>query len=205
MTGNYTSPDSSLQIVLPSNWTGSVFQNQNATVTTIRAVPNDLQQQAGQGFRAADSMTIRIVPKSMLSGGSNSSRPFQFGQGGNFQNRGNLTCTPGSPQPATINGMNGIVTTTQCTSPNFSFSTKTYAFQTPDKLYSISFMSSSSDGSAKYMPAFDGSVNTLKIANTIQAPTVPEFPLATVGIVFAGAIGVFAIVQRRRSGEKHSI
>lgn len=71
------------------------------------------------------------------------------------------------------------------------------AFQTQEKLYTVSLMSSSSADFTKYVGAFDSSVNTLKIANTIQAPTVPEFPLATIGIVFAVTVGVFALVMRR--------
>jgi hypothetical protein len=206
VSGNYTNTDAGLQITLPANWTGSLFESRNGTVTTIRVVPNDLGQST-QGFRVADSMTIRIVPKNITSGTissggnastTNSSAFMMFGQGRNFQNRGNLTCTRDTPQTTTINDMQGILQTAQCSSSTFSFMIKSYAFQTQDRIFTVSFMATSSAGFSKYVPAFDNSVNTLRIANTIQAPAVPEFPAAAIGIAFAGAVGLVSFAMRTR-------
>jgi hypothetical protein len=212
VAGNYTNSDARMQIMLPDNWTGSVFENRNNTLTTIRVVPNGIPQ-SGQGFRTPDSMVIRIVNKDMASG-SNSTSPFTMtGQSGqnrnfqfrsnttNFQNRTSTTCTPSTPQPITINGMSGIIFSGDCSSPNFTFKYKSYAFQTLNKAFQISLMSSSSADFDKYMPAFDKSVNTLQIADTIQAPTVvtPEYPIAIVGVVLAMAVGSVLVIMRTRN------
>jgi len=223
--GNYTNTDAKLQIMLPDKWTGSVFENRNGTLTTIRVVPNGTLQ-SGQGFRVPDSIVIRIVTTNTTPGSNNTSSPFtmtgqsgqnrnfqngsnntsspftmtgQSGQNRNFQNRSNVTCTPSAPQPVTINGMSGTMYGGDCTSPSFTFKYKSYAFQTLNKAFQISLMSTTSADFDKYTPVFDKSVNTLQIADTIQAPTIaPEFPVAIVGIMFAIAIASISLTLRTR-------
>ena len=201
-SGNYTNSDSHLQISFPANWTGGVFQGRNANVLTIRVLPNGFSQ--GQGFGGAPySMTLRIVTKNSTSANAtNSMVPFgQPGQGRNFQNRANLTCTNSTPQSQTINGMSGSVVTVQCTSSAFSFQTKSYYFQTPEKTFALSFMARSASDYNAYLPVFDKTANTLQIANTIEAPSivVPEFPVAIVVIIFAAGIGAASFVLRTKS------
>ena len=208
VSGNYTNSDAGLQIILPANWTGSLFQSRNGTITTIRVVPNDVAQPQSQGFRVADSMTIRIIPKNIMAAtiaGNGTSQQFMLGQGRNFTSRANLTCTRDTPQNVTVNYMQGVLQTAQCSSTSFSFMTKSYSFQTQNHLFTVSFMSTSPAGFSKYVPAFDTSVNTLKIENTIQAPSmvVPEFPAAGIVIALAGAVGIVSLIMRTRNSTRH--
>jgi len=190
ITGKYVNSNAKLEITLPSGWNGIVFQSSSQNATMVRASPDNFT--LNQGRMMVTSMTIRIITKNSTQ---DNTIP-RFGQG---QTRFNISCNQTNAHPETINGMNSIVTTSECTSAFSAFTTKTYWFQTADKFISPAFTARSSTDYERYVGAFDNSVNTLTIASTIGAPTmvVPEFPLSLLGALLA-LIGTVAFLGRSR-------
>ena len=72
-----------------------------------------------------------------------------------------------------------------------------YSFQTEERFYMVAYTSNSEANYDENVGAFDGSVDTLTIENTIEAPAIPEFPVAAVGAV-AAVIGLAAVLGRTR-------
>lgn len=108
-----------------------------------------------------------------------------------------VKCEPALVEPVEINDMQGIKTETECTTPGETYMNKMYSFQTEERFYMAAYTASAEGDFEANMGAFDGSVYSLTIVNTIEPPAIPEFPVAANGAV-AAVSGAIAVISRTR-------
>ena len=185
VSGKYTDPSVGLQITFPDGWSG--FQIPNAGTSMAMASPGGVATTTGQSDNAV--MFVFVTIKKPINATFQNPTP-------NGTTSQPSDCTTGSVQKTTVNGMNAVQITGECTGSN-PFKGKGYVFQTADKNIIVMFGSSSSSNFDKYVGQFDSSMNTLQIANTVDVTAVPEFPLAGVAGI-AAIVGVIAILGRTK-------
>lgn len=188
ISGTYVNDDAGLEITLPDGWAGFAVPAINGS-TSVMASPGDLTGGSGQ----ANVMFVSIIEKTSMD---ENTVP-ESAQTPNVPEEAQAQCDPSEPEPVTINGMEGIMMETACTVDGDTYKSKMYSFQTEERFYMVAYTSTSDGDYEENVGAFDGSVDTLTIENTIEAPAIPEFPVAVVGAV-AAVIGLAAVLGRTR-------
>ncbi|MEO9320225.1 MAG: hypothetical protein ABI361_06095 [Nitrososphaera sp.] len=188
VSGKYTDSSVGLEITLPDGWSG-IQLPATSGVSMAMAAPggfSSMDQSNGTGMyiSVTDKKPINATFQNPASMRSSSSSGTQQSD-----------CSQASYSKTTVNGMNAAVITVQCTGTS-PFKGKGYIFQTDAKNIMVLFGSASAPNFDKYVSQFDSSVNTLKIANTVDVSVpVPEFPISAVfGI--AAVVGVIAVMGR---------
>ena len=188
ISGTYVNDDAGLEITLPDGWAGFAVPAVNGS-TSVMASPGDLTGSSGQ----ANVMFVSIIEKTSMD---ENTVP-ESAQNPNVPEDAQAQCDPSEPEPVTINGMEGIMMETACTVDGDIYKSKMYSFQTEERFYMVAYTSNSEGDYDENVGAFDGSVDTLTIENTIGAPAIPEFPVAVVGAM-AAVIGLAAVLGRTR-------
>ncbi|AIC16997.1 hypothetical protein NVIE_027220 [Nitrososphaera viennensis EN76] len=103
------------------------------------------------------------------------------------------TCKEKTIEEVIINEMQATsVSLTECDGFPF-YKAKVYFFQTEQDMITLGYVAPSDSEFEKHQSDFESSVNNLHIANTISAPTIPEFPY--VFIVTMLALGLMIALR----------
>lgn len=184
VNGTYANSNYGVQITLPDGWSGFEIKRSSGT-TSVIAAPGGYQFM--QGHRPPVSMMITMVPKSVMP------TP-QFMSQRMMQNE---TCTNDSTANKTVNGVNLSELVMDCTG-QFMIKSKYDVAQTSSSYIIVSYRANSTSNYDSQVATFDSAVGNLQIANTLQAPAIPEFPIAAIGIIVAIMVGAVVVLGRIR-------
>lgn len=189
ISGQYTNDQAGLKITLPDGWKG--FALPSANMTAVMVSPESLSG----GGTPANMMMVAAIQKSSAN---ENTVPESAQRPPNTQEGSKPDCKPAEQSAVKINGMDGIMVVIECTAQDGTFyKSKMYSFQSQERFFTVGYTSTSKADYDKNVGTFDSSVNTLQISNTIQAPAIPEFPLASIAAV-AAVIGVVAVLGRTK-------
>jgi hypothetical protein len=187
ISGTYVNEEAGLEITLPDGWAGFAVPAVNGA-TSVMASPDALTEEA-----QADIMILSIVEKTSMDENTvpeSSQRP-------GVPEDAEAQCEEPQIEQVQVNGMEGVMMETECTTEGDTYRSKMYSFQTEERFYMVAYAANSEGDYDGNVGAFDSSVNTLTIENTIEAPAIPEFPLAAIGAI-AAVIGTIAVLGRTR-------
>ena len=190
--GNYSNAAAGLEINFPQGWRGLQLPSGTANFTVVEMA---LPANNTATVQNTNLIVLYIIPK---SSSQDTVIPQTFKQPAGVQQGQNANCQQSTASQTTINSMSGTMITLQCSPSGQSIKMKAYYFQTNQNFISVSYMSTSDTDFNQHVGEFDSSVNTLTIANTVAAPTVPEFPLPVIGVI-AAIVGVIAVLGRTGS------
>lgn len=189
ISGQYSDEQAGLKITLPEGWKGFALPSGNMTAVMVSP------DQMGGSESPANIMMVAAIDK---SDAKDNTVPESVQQPSNVPEGTKPDCKPAEQNAAKINGMDGIVMVIECTTQDGNFyKSKMYSFQSEERFFTVGYTSNSQSDYDKNVGTFDGSVQTLQIANTIEAPAVPEFPFATIAVV-AAMVGAVAVLGRTK-------
>lgn len=189
ISGQYTNEQAGLKITLPEGWKGFALPSGNMTAVMVSP-----EQISGKGT-PVNMMMVAAIQKSSTK---DTSVPESAQRPPSASVASKPNCKPADQSATKVNGMDGIVMVIECTTQDGTFyKSKMYSFQSQERFFTVGYTSTSKADYDKNVGTFDNSVKTLQIANTIEAPAVPEFPLATIAAV-AAVIGVVAVLGRTK-------
>lgn len=196
VSGQYSNSVYGVQITFPDGWKGPEITAQWATTVVVT-----WPQPPNPDSAAEWSMGLTMQPKS---------NSFPFNLDPNIPTDDRDKCVMISQDDTTVNGMSGVVRQVQCIGPTADFEEKYYTFQTDQAMIYLSYQATPPSLYDNNVGTFDSAVNTLQIANAVEAQSVPstdqssasnattpEFP-ASAGIVMAVIIGLVILVTRTR-------
>lgn len=109
----------------------------------------------------------------------------------------NETCTNDSSANKTVNGVSLSEVVMNCTG-QFTSKSKYDIAQTNASYIVVSYRANPTSNYDSQVTAFDSAVDKLQIANTLQAPAIPEFPIPAIGIIVIIVIGAAVMLGRVR-------
>lgn len=189
VNGTYVNSNYGVQVTLPDGWSGFEMKRTSGS-TSVMVAPGGYQ--TGQGVpRPPITISMSMIPLSSTT--SN-----QFMQ----RNMQGVTCT-NSTSTNTVNGLNLNVLTRDCSGTDqngnpIEMKSKTDTIQTGSANIVLSYRANPASGFDSQVATFDSMVGTLQIANTLQAPAVPEFPVPTIGLVVIIMIGSVVLLGRTK-------
>lgn len=189
VNGTYTNSNYGVKITLPDGWSGFEMKSTSGN-TRVMIAPGGYQ--TGQGApRPPITISMSMTPISSTT--SN-----QFMQ----RNMQGMTCT-NSTSTSTINGLSLNVLTRDCSGTDqngnpIEMKSKSETIQTGTANIVLSYRANPASDFDSQVATFDSMVGTLQIANTSQAPAVPEFPVSVVGLVVAIMIGSVVLLGRTK-------
>ena len=185
ITGFYTNSDASLEVIFPPGWSGLEGRSDFGSVALVSPKGYKTGQE-----QISPYLTVDIINKTAMS----SLEP-RFGPDA----RETFPCESSLDQ-VTLSGMHAIeLLVPKCNMNGTSFRSVQYAFQTEQKFIIITFRGSPSTDYDAHLSEFENALKTLKIANTIDPPVVPEFPFTGLMLpALAILIGIAAIVIRKK-------
>jgi hypothetical protein len=181
VNGTYVNSNYGVQITLPDGWTGYEMKRASGT-TSVMVAPGGLGM---QGQRPTVTMMMSIEPK------SSTPNPQYMSQ----RMLQNMTCNNDSTSTKIINGVNFTEVVVDCTG-SMTTKAKYDIAQTNSSYVVIGFRANPSSNYDSQVATFDSAVSTLQIANTIEAPAIPEFPIPVIGIIVAIMVGTVVIFGR---------
>lgn len=199
VSGTYTNDEAGLEITLPDGWNGIALPGATG-VTSLIASPEDFitDGQDGGGGDSTPSafMSVMIVDKKSAQ---EDTVPETVQRPAALPEDSKTECKPVQQEPATVNGMEGVMVIIECTTQDGEFiKTKMYSFQSEERFFTVAFGANSDSAYNDNVAKFDDSVKTLSIDNTIEAPAIPEFPAAAaLAVAAAAAIGATVLLGRR--------
>lgn len=185
VNGRYVNPSAGLQVVLPKGWNGMEFpfmKGSNGTSSgtfSVWVVPPGvgLLSKSGMDFggRGFGGPFLGLPPISIAFTNLNDSQAIAnrvtFTH---FFNAANIAaaarCKISSPSPVKINGMDSVQHDTDCATIGKA---TWYLFATPTKVIDIIVSDPTTAMYDTHLPQFQAFLNTLRIAGTVNPPTVP--------------------------------
>lgn len=184
--GRFVSPDNNLEIIFPEGWSGNFVRSPDNS-TSVVVSPG----QAGVNETSVTT-TVSIFVNTVTRQIAN--------QTNLFKNIDESTCKEKTIEEVMVNEMQATsVSMTECDGFPF-YKAKVYFFQTEQDVIALGYVAPSDSEFDKYQSEFESSANDLRIANTIRAPAIPEFPY-----VFIVAILALGLMMTLRSFVKGSL
>ena len=190
VNGTYTNSNYGVQVTLPDGWSG-VEMKQTSGNTRVMIASGGYQ--LGQGVpRPPITMGVSIIPKNSTTSAPQFPPIFRIQPG--------VTCN-NSTSTNTVNGLNLNVVTADCSGTNANGDAVTmkskYEMTQTDLAYiTFSYRANPSSGFDSQVATFDSMVGSLQIANTVQTPAVPEFPVPVIGLVVSIMIGTVVLLGK---------
>ena len=183
VNGTYTNSNYGVQVTLPDGWSGFEMKLTSGS-TSVMISPGGFQPMQG-GQRPPIMMMISMLPKS-----STTSVP-QFLPRNMPQGE---TCN-NSTSTKTANSMSLNEIVVDCSGP-LATKAKYEMIQTDSAYIILGYRANPSSGFDSQVATFDNMIGTLQIANTVQTPAVPEFPVPAIGLVVAIMVGTVVVLGR---------
>lgn len=159
VTGKYSNSDYGVQVTFPDGW--QAMEIKTSSGTSVIASKMSDSSTAGS---PTSTIALNMMPMTTSTIETNPNIPTDP----------KFKCDTLSSDNTNVNGMSAIVVVVQCTSPDGDMKMKSYSFKTDKNLISVSYIAMPSTLYDDNAPAFDSAVNTLQIANTVSAPSVPQ-------------------------------
>lgn len=166
ISGKYVNTDASMEITLPDGWSGPATTF--GKFSSVVAAPGGIKgiTQTPDAMMVVSIVTKNSTAEKTLPDTANQPPTTQQGQ--------KADCKDPSVSQVTINGMNGDVITIECTSAGKTWFIKNYYFQTEERFIGVALVATSETAYNSNLGTFDDSAHTLKVANTIEAPGLPN-------------------------------
>ena len=179
VSGEYSDPNSNLDITFPDGWSGFKIPQDNGTIIVLQK--NDNLLKSGILLAIFDKSKITKIPV-----GQPTSLAFK-----------NMKCDITSTTAITLNEMNGIQVMQQCSGEK-SYKYKMIFFQTTKSLFDL-MLGAQTTEFEKDVGDFNNTLSTLKISNTIEAPSIPEFGSLSGLVIMISVIGLVVISRFKLS------
>lgn len=177
--GRFVSPDNNLEIIFPEGWTGNFVRSPDNSTSIVVSPGQAMVNETSVTTTA--SIFVNTVTRQVAN------------QTNLLKNIDESTCKEKTIEEVIINEMQATsVSLTECDGFPF-YKAKVYFFQTEQDMITLGYVAPSDSEFEKHQSDFESSVNNLHIANTISAPTIPEFPY--VFIVTMLALGLMIALR----------
>ena len=183
INGTYSNSDYGVQVTLPDGWSGFEMKRTSGS-TSVMIAPGGFQPMQG-GQRPPITMMISMLPKSSTTSAPQF-LPRNMPQGETCNN---------STSTKTINSMSLNEIIVYCSGP-LTMKSKYEMTQTDSAYIILGYRTNPSSGFDSQVATFDSMVSTLQIANAVQSPAIPEFPVPVIGLVVATMVGTVVVLGR---------
>lgn len=183
VNGTYTNSAFGVTVTIPDGWSGFEMKRTTGT-TSVMVAPGGFHMQQGQ--RSPISMMVSMYPRN-----STTSSP-QFVPRNMAQNE---TCNNDSNTTKTINGISFTDIVIDC-SGQMTMKSEYDVAKTDSSYVILGYRANSPSNFDSQIAAFDSMLGTLRIANSVGASTVPEFPVSFIGLAAAIIVGTVVILTR---------
>lgn len=189
ITGKYENEEAGIEITLPAGWRGIALPAVGGAASVMASPEGIGAEESPTSF-----MMVSMIDKASVE---ENTVPESAQRPTNVPEDAQVQCEDPTVEPVQVNGMDGIVSIIECTVEGDVYKTKMYSFQTEERFYTVGYTATSETAYDENVGAFDDSVDTLRIENTIEAPAIPEFPIAAV-IAAAAAVSIAVVAGRAR-------
>lgn len=178
VSGRYSNLDYGLDIVLPNGWSGMEIKLPGGT-TMVTVIPDNMPSTKGT---LTTMMTITVTPKNQST--TPPTEPANMPQ--------DEKCSYSLATTKIINDVNFSETVSECTGTAF-MKMKSDIAQTDKYYVNLSYIITPPSNYDSNVGIYDTTLGTIHLSNAIEAPSIPEFPIAVVSVITAFVM-TFAII-----------